>query len=172
MEAGNVKTLTSNLPPFLMLNSMLSLSMLSLCRCYSFDVNFFEVDVPVVDVSYFSQNFHSFSLLYLFVLLSIDLTFCLPISFYLLMLTAKKYLQLCSPLSLLGIIYLCKDPFFSPALAAFTSNQNCLFKQNFVFLTICLTSLCPVLSFSQQLCIFLFLSKYLSVCHLLCHLSL
>jgi len=32
---------------------MLPLSMLSLCRCYSFDVNFFEVDVPVVDVSYF-----------------------------------------------------------------------------------------------------------------------
>ncbi len=32
---------------------MLPLSMLSLCPCYSFDVNFFEVDVPVVDVSYF-----------------------------------------------------------------------------------------------------------------------
>jgi len=27
--------------------------MLSSCRCYSFDVNFFEVDVPVVDVSYY-----------------------------------------------------------------------------------------------------------------------
>jgi len=40
----------------LMLNSMLPLSMLSSCRCYSFDVNFFKVDVPVVDVSYFSQN--------------------------------------------------------------------------------------------------------------------
>jgi len=35
-------------------------SMLSLCRCYSFDVNFFEVDVPVVDVSYFPQ-FHDLS---------------------------------------------------------------------------------------------------------------
>jgi len=38
-----------------MLNSMLPITMLSSCRCYSFDVNFFEVDVPVVDVSYFPQ---------------------------------------------------------------------------------------------------------------------
>jgi len=36
-----------------MLFSMLPLSMLSLCRCYSFDVNIFEVDLPVFDVSYF-----------------------------------------------------------------------------------------------------------------------
>jgi len=39
-----------------MLNSMLPFSMLSSCRCYSFDDNFFEVDVPVFDVSYFSQK--------------------------------------------------------------------------------------------------------------------
>jgi len=36
-----------------MLISMLPLSMLKSCRCYRFDVNIFEVDVPVFDVSYF-----------------------------------------------------------------------------------------------------------------------
>jgi hypothetical protein len=41
---------------------MLPLSMLSLCRCYSFDDNFFEVDVPVVDVSYFPRKKYTFSL--------------------------------------------------------------------------------------------------------------
>jgi len=35
---------------------MLPLSMLSLCRCYSFDVNIFEVDLPVFDVSYFLRE--------------------------------------------------------------------------------------------------------------------
>jgi len=45
-----------------MLNSMLPFSMLSSCRCYSFDDNFFEVDVPVFDVSYFSQEFMKLTL--------------------------------------------------------------------------------------------------------------
>jgi len=35
---------------------MLPLSMLSSCRCYSFDDNFFEVDDPVFDFSYFSRS--------------------------------------------------------------------------------------------------------------------
>jgi len=39
-----------------MINSMLPFSMLSSCRCYSFDDNFFEVDVPVFDFTYFSQD--------------------------------------------------------------------------------------------------------------------
>ncbi len=48
-------------PPFFMLNLMLPLLMLSLCQCYSFNDNFFEVDVPVVDVSYFPQVFEMFN---------------------------------------------------------------------------------------------------------------
>jgi hypothetical protein len=40
-----------------MLNSMLPLSMLKSCRCYSFDDNIFEVDFPVFDVSYFLHYF-------------------------------------------------------------------------------------------------------------------
>jgi len=39
-----------------MLNSMLPFSTLKSCRRYRFDVNFFEVDVPVVDVSYFPRK--------------------------------------------------------------------------------------------------------------------
>ncbi len=40
-----------------MINSMLPFSMLSSCRCYSFDDNFFEVDVPVFDFTYFSPYY-------------------------------------------------------------------------------------------------------------------
>jgi hypothetical protein len=39
-----------------MINSMLPFSMLSSCRCYSFDDNFFEVDVPIFDFTYFPHT--------------------------------------------------------------------------------------------------------------------
>jgi hypothetical protein len=44
-------------PLFLMLNSMLPLSILKSCRCYRFDDIIFEVDLPVFDISYFSPIF-------------------------------------------------------------------------------------------------------------------
>jgi len=37
-----------------MINSMLPFSMLNCCRCYSFELSLFEVDVAVFDVTHFS----------------------------------------------------------------------------------------------------------------------